>query len=253
MMTNLFPFRLLFRPGAAFEDLAAGRVGWAWPAALWALGTLSSAALLAWAPRDFLAATAAGLPPPDGGFASYALQGLAGGLLFSVFSCALLAGFSRLLAGGRLMLRVPLPAGAAALYALAFLALRAAPAFKPAGWLLLLAVIFLAALGAYLQRAVYPALLKVFLALSVFALASDLLGLLALAAGSPDAYKVVEYAVSAASLLWLVRAVAAVTGLSAARSAAAAVPALLGAAAFAFSLLTLGLLSPEVFQLLLMM
>lgn len=252
-MKNFFPFQLLFRPAAAFEALAAGRTGWAWPAALWALSTLTSAAMLAWAPADFLAATAAGLPPPDGGIVSYSLQGLAGGLLFSVFSCALLAGFSRVLAGGRLMLRVPVPAGAAALYALAFLALRAAPAFKPAGWLLLLAAVFLAALGAYRERAVYPALLKVFLALSVFALAADLLGLLALAAGAPDAYKAAEYAVSAASLVWLVRAVSAVTGLSAARSAAAAVPALLGAAAFAFSLMTLGLLSPEVFQLLLMM
>ncbi|MCM2266395.1 MAG: hypothetical protein NDI60_01325 [Elusimicrobiales bacterium] len=252
-MKDFFPLKVLIRPGEVFSGIAAGRTGWAWPLGLFALSVLSSAAMLAWAPRVFLAATAAGLPPTEGTFISYLLSGLAGGALFSAFSCALLAGFCSLLAGGRLMLRVPLPFAAAALYGFFFLALRGAPGLRPVGWAALFAAAALAIFSAWRLRAAYPALLKAFFALSVFSAAADLLAAAAIPVGAAELYTTAEYALSALALVWLVRACAAVTGLSGARAAAAVVPALLGAAAFAFSLLTLGLISPEVFHLLLMM
>ena len=52
---------------------------------------------------------------------------------------------------------------------------------------------------------------------------------------------------------WLVRGAAGLCGVPGAKAFAAALPALLGAAAFAFSLYTLGLLSTEVFEMLLLL
>jgi hypothetical protein len=252
-MKDLLPVKLLLNPAGAFEDFRSGAAGWGWPGALFALSTFSSAALLALAPAEFLAKSAAGLPPPGGNLGSYFLGGLAGGLLFALFSTALLAAFSAVLRDGRLMLRVPLPPAAVAGYAFFFLALRAMPQARPLGWLAMLAALAAAVFYALKEKAVFPGLLKIFLALSIFALATDLAGALAALAAAPQAYQALEYAVSFISLVWLVRGVSTLTGLPAARSAAAAVPAILGAAAFAFSLMALGLLPADYFQLLLMM
>jgi len=253
MLKHSFPVKIIFRPSEAFAELAEGRTGWAWPLGLYAAATLATAALLAAAPADFLAATAGGLPPPAGGFAFYFFTGLPGGLAFAFFSCALLAGFASVLRSGRLMLRVPLPAAAAAIYAFFFIARYNARSAGPLGWAAAAAALGLAAWAALRDLRAYLRLVKAFLSLSVFTAAAALAGAAALLAGAPEVYKAAEYFLSFVSLVWLVKAAAAVTGLCAARACAAAIPALLGAAAFAFSLMALGLVGPEVFQLLLLM
>lgn len=249
-MKDLFPLTLLISPSRAFGDIAAGRAGWGWPLLLCALSALASSALLAWAPPGFLAATAAGLPPQDGSFLYYAGVSLAGEAGLALFACALLAGFSELLAGGRLMLRVPLPPLLAAGYAFFFLAARSEPALKGAAWPVFLAALAGAAWAARRAGARYPALLKLFLAVSVFSLLTAALGAVTAPLGLPSVHKAGEYALAFIALFWLGRGLCAVTGLSGARAAAALVPALLGTLAFVFSLMALGLISPAAFQLL---
>jgi len=253
MFKNIFPVKIIFRPAEAFAEIAEGRAGWAWPLGLYAAATLATAALLAAAPADFLAATAGGLPPPAGGFPVYFFTGLPGGLAFAFFSCALLAGFAVILRSGRLMLRVPLPAAAAAVYAFFFIARYNAHAGGPADLAVAAAALGLAAWAALRDLQAYLRLVKAFLSLSVFSAAAALAGAAALLASAPGAYKAAEYFISFISLVWLIRAASAITGLSTPRALAAAVPALLGTAAFAFSLLALGLVGPEFFQLLLLM
>ncbi len=251
-MKDSFPLKLLLRPALAFEALRTGEAGWGWPLALFALGAASSAALLALAPADFLAEAGSALPS-DGGFAGFLAAGLAGGALFSVLSCALLAAFAGLLAEGRLMLRVPLPAAGVAAYAFFFVARRNAGQAGPAAWAAAAAAVALAARAALRDRAGFAALLKAFLALSLFTLLADAWGAAAALAGAPRAYAAGEYFFSFLSLVWLVRAAAALRGVSAPRAFAAAVPALLGAAAFAFSLTVLGLLPADLFRAALLM
>lgn len=253
MIKNSFPVKLILRPSEAFADLGSGAAGWGWPLGLFALAAVSSAALLALVPPAFLAEAAAGLPPKSGSFSAYLPAGLAGGALFALFSCALLAGFSRLLASGRLMFRVPLPAAAVAAYAFFFVARHNAGAAGPSGWLAAAAALGMAALAAFRAGGAYPALLKAFLSLSVFALLGDACGAVAALAGSAALYTGAEYAFSFLSIAWLARAVCVICGVSVPRAFAAAIPALLGAAAFAFSLMTLGLIPADMFQLMLMM
>lgn len=253
MMKDLFPLKLLFSPSEAFAGFASGRTGWGWPLLLCALSALASSALLAWAPRDFLAGTAAGLPPPDGSFLYYSAVSLAGEAALTLFSGALLAGFAGLLAGGRLMLRVPLPPLLVAGYAFFFLAARSEPALKGAGWPVFLAALAAAAWAARRAGARYAALLKLFLSVSVFSLLAAALGAVTAPFGLSSLQKAGEYTLAFLSLFWLGKGLCAVTGLSAARAAAALVPALLGALAFAFSLMALGLISPAAFQLLMML
>lgn len=253
MLKDIFPARLIFRPSDTFTEIARGRTGWAWPLGIYAAATVASAALLAAAPPEFLAKAAGGLPPPAGGFTVYLLTGLPGGLAFAFFSCALLSGFASVLRSGRLMFRVPLPAAAAAVYAFFFVARYNAGAAGPAGWAAAACALGLAAWAALREPRAYLRLVKAFLSLSVFAAAASAAGAAALLAGMPDAYPAAEYFLSFLSVAWLVKAAITLTGLSAARAFAAAVPALLGAAAFAFSLLALGLVGPEVFHLLLLM
>lgn len=253
MIKDSFPLRVIFRPAETFSEIASGRTGWAWPLGLYVFSSLSSAALLAAAPAEFLAKTAGGLPPPAGGFTGYLFTGLPGGLAFAFFSCALVSGFAAILRSGRLMWRVPLPAAATAVYAFFFIARHNARASGPSGWAAAAAALGLASRAALRDSRAYLQLVKAFLSLSVFAAAADLSGATAALAGSCAAYMAAEYFFSFISLIWFVKAVTRICGLPAARASAAVVPALLGAAAFAFSLLALGLLGPEVFQLLLLM
>lgn len=254
MMKDSFLFKLLFRPGEAFEALNSGAAGWGWPLGLFALSAASSAALLAWAPPDFLAASGTALPDAgNGGFGFYLAAGLAAGVLFSAFACALLAGFSEALASGRLMLRVPLPAAAVAAYAFFFAARRGAAPPGTVGWLVAAAAAGLTAWAAFRARRGMPALLKAFLAVSAFTVLSDACGAAAALAGSASFYTGAQYFFSFVSIAWLVKASAVLRGISSPRALAAAVPALLGAAAFAFSLAALGVLPPKLFQLVLLM
>jgi hypothetical protein len=254
MIKDFFPVKIISRPTETFAEIAAGRTGWAWPLGLYFASTLSSSILLADIPAEFLARASAGLPMPAGkGFLACFTAGLPGGIGFAFFSCALITGFSSLLRSGRLMFRVPLPAAGAAAYAFFFVARLHTRAAGAAGWLAAGAALALTLRAALKERHAWLTLLKAFLSISVFTITADLAGAAAVLAGAPDAYRAAEYFFSFISLVWLIRAAAAITGLSAARAFAAVVPALLGTFAFAFSLLALGLLGPDVFQILLLM
>ncbi|MHB0995990.1 MAG: hypothetical protein ACYC2I_06445 [Elusimicrobiales bacterium] len=254
MTKDPFPVRLVLRPGQSFADISSGRAGWAWPLALYAAAAVTSAALAALVPPDFLARASTDLPaPPAGGFWQALAAGLPGGLLFNAFFCALIAAFSTVLSGGRLMFRLPLPAAAVAGYAFFFILRLNAAWGGAAGWLAAGAAAAAAGWAALALRGRFLALLRLMLALSLFTVAADLACAAAAFADSPRAYMGAQYAFAIISLVWLVRGAAAACGLSAARTFAAVLPALLGAAAFAFSLFTLGVVSSQLFQMLLMM
>lgn len=254
MIEEYFPARLILRPSAAFEDIVNGRSGWAWPLALYGAAAVSSALLAAFLPPDFLAQASTDLPaPPAAGFWPALAAGLPGGLLFNAFFCALITAFSAALAGGRLMFRLPLPAAAVAGYAFFFILRLNAAWGGAAGWLAAGAAAALAGWAAFAMRGRFAALLRLVLALSLFTIMADLACAGAALAGSPRAYAGSQYAFAVISLGWLVRGAAAACGSGSARAFAAVLPALLGAAAFAFSLFTLGLISPQVFQMLLLM
>lgn len=254
MIKNTFPARLLLKPSETFAAIAAGTAGWAWPLALFAAAAVSSALLLALVPADFMAAASSDLPAPSGlGFFSYLSAGLAGGLGFACFFCALLADFSSLLKSGRLMLRAPLPLLGVAVYAVFFIVRMNAHSAGAAGWVVAGGTLCFSVWAALWYRKVWLGLLKAFFAVSLFTVLADLAGGAAALAGSTGAYKASEYFFAFVSVAWLIKAACAVTGLSGARAFSALLPAMLGAAAFAFSLLTLGVIKPEVFQLLLLM
>lgn len=254
MIKDSFPVKLLLKPAETFSAIAEGRTGWGWPLALFSVSVLSSALLLSLAPADFLAAASTDLPAPAGlGFLNYLAAGFPGGLGFAFFFCALLSDFSSLLKAGRLMLRAPLPLAGVAAYAVFFIVRLNARAGGAAGWAVAAAALIFSVWAALWYRKTWLGLMKAFFAVSIFTIMSDAACGAAALAGSTGAYKVSEYLFAILSLAWLLKAAGAATGLSGARSFCALVPALLGAAAFAFSLLTLGLLKPEVFQLLLLM
>jgi len=253
MIKDSFPVKLLFRPSEVFAELGAGGRGWAWPLGLYAAATAASALLITSLPAEFLARASSDLPAPGGmNFSGALAAGLPGGLAFNAFFCALTAAFAVFLSKGRLMFRLPAPAAAVAAYAFFFILRLDEAAGGAAGWLAAGAALAFAVWAALRGRAVFPALLKLLLALSVFALLSDLVCAAAALADAPAAYKTAEYAFAFLSLGWLVRGAAAVCGLPSAKVFAALLPALLGAAAFAFSLHTMGLISSEIFQMLLL-
>jgi hypothetical protein len=254
MIKDSFPVKLLLKPSETFTAIAEGKTGWAWPLALFAASAVSSALLLALVPADFMAAASSDLPAPSGlGFFSYLAAGLPGGLGFAFFFCALLSDFSSLLKTGRLMLRAPLPLAGVAAYALFFIVRLNAHAGGAAGWAVAGGTLCFSVWAALWYRKTWLGLMQAFFAVSLFTILSDLAGGAAALAGSTGAYKVSEYFFAFISVAWLLKAACAMTGLSGARAFSALLPAMLGAAAFAFSLLTLGVIKPEVFQLLLLM
>lgn len=253
MTKDFFPLKLLLRPSECFSGLAAGRAGWGWPLGLYAAAAAASALLITSLSPDFLARASSDLPAAaDSSFASALAVGLPGGLAFNAFFCALAVGFAVFVGTGRLMFRLPLPFAAVAGYAFFFILRLDERAGGAAGWAAAGAALAFAAWAAWRSRAVFAALLKLILALSIFALCSDLACAAAALADAPRAYKASEFFFAFLSLGWLVRGTASAAGIPAARAFAAVLPALLGAAAFAFSLHTLGLLSAKVFEMLLL-
>lgn len=253
-LIEIFPVRLILEPSRTFGAINSGEAGWRWPLGLYAAAAVTSAALAALVPPEFLARASTDLPaPPAAGFLPALAGALPGGLLFDAFFCAMAAAFSSLLAGGRLMFRLPLPAAAVAGYALFFILRLDRGLGGTAGWLAAGGTAVLLAWAALALRPRFTPLLKIVLALSVFALGADAACAAAALAGSPRAYMFSQYAFAALEAGWLVRGAAAACGLSAARAFAAVLPALLGSAAFAFSLFTLGLVNSQLFQMLLMM
>ncbi len=254
MLKDIFPVKLLFRPGETFAGIAAGNTGWGWPLALYCASAVSSALLLYHLPPEFLAEAAGGAELAAGkSFWWYLAVGLPGGFGFTLFFCALLAAFLPFLRSGRLPLRLACLALGTAAYGFFFLLpFKGSPAYAGATWLLA----GLAAGGAFraalVNKGLYLPLLKTALALSVITLAADAAGAAAVLAGSQTAFSALQYALAALALVYLVRACAALAGTTAARAAAAAVPAMLAGAAFLFSLSALGLLPPEIFQALLL-
>ena len=254
MLKNFFPIKLLLAPSETFAEIGSGRCGWGWPLGLYGAATAASALLITSVSPDFLARASSDLRLSGGqSFAGALAAGLPGGLAFNAFFGALLAAFAAFLAQGRLMLRLPVPAAAVAGYAFFFILRLDLAAGGAAGWLAAGSALAFAAWAALRDLAGFSALLKLLLALSVFALISDLGCAAAALADSPRAYKAVELVFSVLSLVWLVRGAAGLCGVPGAKAFAAALPALLGAAAFAFSLYTLGLLSTEVFEMLLLL
>lgn len=251
MLKDFFPVKLILSPAEVFAEIAAGKTGWGWPLALYAASILSSALLLSLVPAAFLAAAAPDFPAAAGlTFWGYLGAGLPGGLAFAFFFCALLRAFSGWLKSGRLMLRLPVPAAGVAAYAFFFMLKIHARGGGAAGWLAAAAALVFALRSARPGRREYPALLKAFLAISLFTLISNLAGGAAALSGSPQVYRWSEYLFAFLSITWLTKAVMPITGTTAARAFTATVPALLGAAAFFFSLFALGALSSEVLQVL---
>ncbi len=268
--------KFLFRPPSAFSGMISGRTGWFWPLAFYAAGTAGSMLLAALLPREFLLA-AEGLPLPAGPLSAGGLAaGLAAGLVFNVYFCALLAVFAAFLSEGRIVLRLPPLIGALAAYFLLFIlrlynqrggtvgwmghlgAWYPLPAAAhgrfnwTASWLAAAGAAAFGAWSAFRFRSILPALLKLTLAASLFAVLSCLPEWVAAAAGSPAVYKAGEYVFSLLAVIWLTWGTAAATGASAPKAFSAVVLALMGAALFSFSLFALGLMGKDMFQLLLL-
>lgn len=246
-----FPLDIIRRPAKTFQEM--DKTGWAWPLGLYILSAAVSALLLATLPPEFIADSFEGISLPRGrGFVFYFLTSAPFGLLFTAFACALLAALAAFLRKGRLSLR--LPAAAAAVLASGILAVAArAPGFqRGAGLATVMAASGLAVWSAWSGREKYPAMLKTLLSLSVITLSGDICGGAAALAGSVPAYTAAQYFFSLLSLIWLAKAVSVIAAESLARAASAAVLALLAGAAFLFLLLNLGLMPPELFQVLML-
>jgi len=251
-MKDFFPLKIIFEPAKTFAGMAAA--GWGWPLALYALSMTAAAALLAGLPPQFIAGALEGAAlPPGRGFFFYLAVSLTGGGILTLFSCALLAAAARFLSAGRLALRLPLAAAAGGAFGLLSAAVQGSAAMRPAGLAAAAAAALFAAWAAWRDRALFPALLKALLALSVLSLAGDLAGGLTALAGSPRAYAGVQYFFALVSLLWLAKAVGAVCSITGARAMTAAVLALLGAMAALFLAFNLGLLPQDAFQVLLLL
>lgn len=252
-MKKSFPLLLLTRPSDAFGDIAAGREGWAWPLALYAAGAALSAALASWLPPEYMQAAFEGLTPARHGFGFNLAVSLAGGMVFTLFTCALLAAFASFIKEGRLALRLAPPAAGVAAYGLlAAVFFRLGPP-APAGLAAAAPAAAFAAWAALRDRRAYAALLKAVLAVSAVEILSALASAAAALAGSTAAFSVLQYIFSFISLVWTVKALGALYGAGGARGTAAALLALLGSAAFAFLLFAAGLLRPELFQAALLM
>lgn len=254
MLRDLFPVKVILRPGEAFAEIASGRTGWAWPLAVSALATAASTLLFTLLPPEFIAEAFEGLTPAPGrGFAFYFAVSLGGGLAFSVFISALISALTRFLGGGRLSLRMLAAGLATCAFGLTALAMHgAAGGRRGAGLAAAAAAAALAARAAFADKEKFAALLKSLLSVSALALAGALPAGAAALAGSVKGYTLAEYVFSLLSLYWLARAVTAVYGAARARAAAAVVLGLLGGLAFLYLVFNLGLIPVEIFQALML-
>lgn len=253
MLKNFFPVKVMLKPSESFARIAAGGTGWGWPLAVYALSAACSAFLLSVLPPQFIAESFEGAALPQGrNFWFYLGVSLPGGLLFSLFTCALLSALAGFLRSGRLSLRLPLAALGAGAYGLLAAAVHGSAALRPAGTAAALAAAGLASWAALKDGKRYSAALKALLAISALSLAADLAGGAAAYAGSIKVYAATAYFFSFLSLVWLAKAAAAVYDAALPRAAAAAVLAVLGSAAFLFLLYNLRLLPEELFQVMLL-
>ena len=253
MFKDVFPVKLIFKPAETFSALAAGEIGWGWPLALSGASAAASAFTLCSLPPEFLAEVTSGVKlAPGRGFLWYLSVGLPGGLGFTLFFCVLLAAFLPYIKAGRLPVRLALLMLGTGAYGFFFLLPFKTAAYTLAARLLAALAAAFAIRTAAVSRLFCARLAKAVLALSILTLAADAVGAAAALAGSVIAYNAGQYFFAALALAYTVKAAAAFSGASAARAAAAVVPAMLAAAAFLFSLSALGLLSPEIFQTLLL-
>ncbi|MDO8805234.1 MAG: hypothetical protein Q7R35_12465 [Elusimicrobiota bacterium] len=253
MIKDFFPLKVIFQPGETFAGIAAGRTGWGWPLGLYALSIAGSAFLLSVLPPQYISESFEGAALPQGrGFWFYLLVAMPGGLLFSLFTCALLSALAAFLRTGRLSLRLPLAALGAGVYGLLAAAMHGSAGLRPAGAAAALAAAGFAAWAALRDKERCSAALKAMLALSAISVIADVAGGAAALAGSVKGYAALEYFFSLISLIWLAKAAAAVYDAAMPRAVAAAVLALLCSAAFLFLLYNLRLLPPDIFTVLLL-
>jgi len=253
MLKDFFPLKVIFKPDETFAGIAAGKTGWGWPLGLYALSIAGSAFMLSVLPPVFIKESFEGASLPQGrGFWFYFLVAMPGGLLFSLFTCALLSIFTPLLGAGRLSLRLPLAALGTGAYGLLAAAMHDAGRLRPAGIAAALAAAGFAYWTALRDKKRFSAALKAMMALSAVSLLSDLAGGAAALAGSVKGYAASEYFFSLVSLIWLAKAAAAVYDTARPKAAAAAVLAMLGSAAFLFLLFNLRLLPADIFSVLLL-
>lgn len=253
MLKDFFPVKVIFEPEETFAGIASGTTGWRWPLGLYALSTAGSAFLFSVLPPQFIAESFEGAALPQGrGFWFFLLIAMPGGLLFSIFTCALLSALTLFLRAGRLSLRLPLAALGAGTCGLLAAAAHGSPVLRPAGIAAALAAAGFAAWAGLRDKKRYASTLKAMLSLSAISLIADGAGGAAALAGSVRGYAASEYFFSLISLVWLAKAAAAVYGAATPRAFTAAVLAILGSAAFLFLLLNLGLLPPDVFKVLLL-
>lgn len=253
MFNSSYPVKVILKPSGAFADIAAGKTGWGWPLALYALSITGSAFMLAALPPQFIAETFDGATPPQGrGFAFFLLVAMPGGLLFSLLICALLSALTGFMRIGRLSLRLPFAALAVLAYAVLSAAVRDLPGLRAAGVAAALGAAGLASWAALRDRERCAAMLKALFALSAITLLSDLAGGAAALAGSVKVYTASEYFFSLLSLVWLVKASTAVYGASRPRAVSAALLAIFGSVAFLLLLSNLPLLPPDVSTVLLL-
>jgi hypothetical protein len=253
MFKDHFPVKIILRPSAAFSAIASGRTGWGWPLGLYALSVAGSAFLLSILPPQFIAESFEGAALPQGrGFWFYLVVSLPGGLLFSLFTCALLSAAAFFLRTGRLALRLPLAALGIGVYGILAAGLHDSAGLRPAGMAAALAAVGFAFRVALRDKKTFSAALKAVLALAAISIAADLAGGAAALAGSVKVYSVSAYFFSLISLIWLAKAAAVIFDASRPRAMAATVLAVLGSAAFLFLLFNLRLLPPEIFQVLML-
>lgn len=253
MLKDFFPAKVLLRPTETFSAIAAGKTGWGWPLALYAVAAASSAFLLSVLPPQFITESFEGAALPQGrGFWFYFAVSLPGGFLTALFTCAILSAFTVFLREGRLSLRLPLAALATGACGLLAAALHGSEALRPAGYAAAFAAVAFALLTALRDRRRYAAILKAMLSLSAVNITADLAGGAAALAGSAGSYTASQYFFSFLSLIWLSRAAAAIYDAARPRAANAAVLAILASAAFIFLLFNLHLLPQELFQVLLL-
>lgn len=253
MLKNFFPANIILKPSETFSGIAAGKTGWGWPLALYALSMAGSAFMLSALPPQFIAETFDGATPPQGrGFGFFFLVAIPGGLLFSILASALLSALTAFLRIGRLSLRLPLAALAVLAYAILSAALHDLSGLRTTGIAAALGAAGLASWAARRDEKRWAAMLKALLALSIISLLSDLAGGIAALSGSVKGYTASEYFFSLLSLVWLAKAATIVYDISRPRAVSAAVLAILGSAAFLLLLSNLRLLPPDISSVLLL-
>ncbi|OGS12443.1 MAG: hypothetical protein A2234_06970 [Elusimicrobia bacterium RIFOXYA2_FULL_58_8] len=254
MTKDFFPLKLLLNPYETCVEIAAGKTGWFWPLASFCASTTASTLLLCSLPPDFLAEVTGGMALVSGkNFWWHAAVGLSGALGFTLFFCSLLAAFLPFIKSGRLPLRLAFLVFATAAYGFFFLLpFKAAPVYTGAARLLAVMAAGFAVWTAAVNKHHYTRLVKAVMSLSLITLAADISGAAAALSGSVTAYNTIQYLFAVLALAYLAKAASAFFKTSTARTTAAIIPAMLASAAFLFSLSSLGLLSPDIFQVLLL-